>query len=87
MTCVISTAAGINGVRLVHRISKASKVTYFFAVFETNISKERLKKVKKKTTNNSHVLFNVIVFFNKDDHSYTLINSKLEQIPALPGQN
>ena len=27
------------------------------------------------------------MFFNKDDHSYALINSKLQQIPALLGQN
>ena len=27
------------------------------------------------------------MFFNKDDHSYALINSKLQQIPTLLGQN
>ena len=27
------------------------------------------------------------MFFNKDNHSYALINSRLQQIPALPGQN
>ena len=43
-------STGINGVSLAHYISSTSHVTYLFVVFlETDIDKERLRKVSEES--------------------------------------